>query len=124
MMSAFCMVDKRWAMMMAVCFFTSASRACWIRASLSASTLEVASSRISSGASFRIARAMETRWRSPPERVRPRSPMTVSYPLGSAAMKSWALAAFAAEIISASLAAGLPSRMFSATVPWNRKESW
>ena len=36
---------------------------------------------------------MAMRWRSPPESVRPRSPMMVSYPSGSFWMKSWARAA-------------------------------
>ena len=57
--------------------------------SFSGSTLAVASSRIMTGASFIMARAMESRWHSPPESVPPASPMTVSYPCGSFRMKSW-----------------------------------
>ena len=45
---------------------------------LSTSRLAVASSRSTMGASLRMARAMEMRWRSPPESVSPFSPMTVS----------------------------------------------
>src|SRR5712692_2944762 len=48
-------------------------------ASLSESRLEVASSRIRMRGSARIARAIETRWRCPPESFTPRSPMIVSY---------------------------------------------
>jgi hypothetical protein len=47
-------------------------------ASVSASRLAVGSSRIRIGASFRMARAMAMRCRSPPLSVAPRSPMTVS----------------------------------------------
>src|SRR2546423_5725517 len=36
---------------------------------------------------FSSARAMEMRWRSPPERSAPRSPTIVSYPCGSRRMK-------------------------------------
>ena len=46
------------------------------------SSAEVASSSTRIGASLRIARAIEIRWRSPPLSIRPRSPMTVSYPVG------------------------------------------
>ena len=47
-------------------------------ASVPASTALVGSSRIRIGASFRNARAREIRWRSPPDKVRPRSPTAVS----------------------------------------------
>lgn len=40
------------------------------------------------GASFKMARAMEMRCFSPPEKLPPPSPTTVSYPLGRAMMKS------------------------------------
>ena len=42
------------------------------------SSADVASSRISIGASLRKARAIASRWRSPPEKRAPRSPTTVS----------------------------------------------
>jgi len=45
------------------------------------------------GAFLRIARAIDTRWRSPPERRAPPSPMTVSNPCGRLVMKSRAWAA-------------------------------
>ena len=52
--------------------------------------LAVASSRIRKRGFMRKARAMAMRCFCPPLRVTPRSPMTVSYPLGSSAMKSCA----------------------------------
>jgi acetyl-CoA acetyltransferase len=60
-------------------FITSASAAC-TRASVSASRALVASSRIKIGGSLSNARAIERRWRSPPENSRPRSPALVSKP--------------------------------------------
>ena len=47
-------------------------------ATVEASTEEVASSRIKIRGSARNARAIATRWRCPPESVRPRSPTSVS----------------------------------------------
>ena len=49
-----------------------------IASSVVASTEEVASSRIRIRGSASRARAIATRWRWPPERVRPRSPTRVS----------------------------------------------
>ncbi len=54
------------------------SRASWIRRSVSVSTLEVASSRISTRGSLSRARAMAMRCFCPPDRVAPRSPTGVS----------------------------------------------
>ena len=56
----------------------SRSIACWISTSDSESRREVASSRIRIGASARKARAMATRWRSPPDSFTPRSPTRVA----------------------------------------------
>ena len=56
----------------------SSDMAVWIRCSFSGSTLAVASSSIIIGASFRIALAMEMRCFSPPDRLPPPSPITVS----------------------------------------------
>ncbi len=52
--------------------------ASWIFFSVSVSTLLVASSKIRMRGLFKMARAMLIRWRSPPERVWPRSPTIVS----------------------------------------------
>ena len=49
-----------------------------MNASLSLSSDEVASSRIRMRGSARIARAIATRWRWPPESFTPRSPTIVS----------------------------------------------
>jgi len=88
--------------------------------SLRASTLDVGSSRTRIGESASKARAMVSRWRSPPERLAPRSSTTVSYPSGRAVMKSWAFAARAAACMSAALARGRASERFSAMLRWNR----
>ena len=63
---------------------------------------------------------MAMRWRCPPESRMPRSPTTVRYPWGRAAMNSWAFAARAAASSSAAEASGLPMRRLSSTVPWKR----
>jgi len=49
----------------------------------------------------------------PPDKVVPRSPMTVRYFFGNASMKSWAFACLAASTISSSVASCFPYRMFS-----------
>ena len=58
--------------------FISSARPSWIAASLSLSSEDVASSRIRMRGSARIARAIATRWRWPPESLTPRSPTIVS----------------------------------------------
>src|SRR5712671_3161345 len=71
-------VDNRCAIANTVRPDTNRSSASWISRSVSVSTLLVASSRMRIRGSCRIARAIETRWRSPPDSVCPRSPTTVS----------------------------------------------
>ena len=56
---------------------TSPESAACTAVSFSTSRLAVASSSRITGASLRRARAIEMRWRSPPERVEPFSPITV-----------------------------------------------
>src|SRR5437879_4473558 len=75
--------------------------------SLSESRLEVASSRIKIRGSARIARAMEMRWRCPPESFTPRSPTTVSQPVGNGSAKSCTRAEWTAF------------DAFESHVPWN-----
>ena len=65
--------------------FVRASIAAWMVRSVRVSTFEVASSRMSMGASSIMARAMVTSCFCPPEREF--SPMTVSAPCGSAATR-------------------------------------
>ena len=55
-------------------------RRTWV--SVSRSSAEVASSRIRMGVRASKALASAIRWRSPPDSVTPRSPTTVSYPVG------------------------------------------
>ena len=52
--------------------------------------------------------ASETRWRWPPDRVRPCSPITVAYPSGRLVMNSSASAALAAATICSMVASGRP----------------
>jgi len=74
----------------------------------SESKADVASSKSKIGASRNMARAMASLWRWPPDKVAPCSPKSVSYPLGSAEINSWAKAAFAADSISFCEAPVLP----------------
>ena len=107
--------------------FPASSRArarCDLAVSFSTSRLAVASSRSTTGASFRSARAMEMRCRSPPERRAPFSPMRVRYPSGRAQTNSSQLAARAAANTSSSVASARPRRMFSITVSSNSTTSW
>ena len=94
------MVLSRWAMMTVVRPCISRLSASWTRTSDSLSRELVASSSSRMRGSLRIARAMAIRCRCPPLSFVPRSPTTVSYCSGKPMMKSWALAALAAAIIS------------------------
>ena len=71
-------VERRCAMTTTVRPVMRLLSAVWTSDSLSVSRAEVASSRMRTGAFFRMARAMARRWRSPPERRKPFSPMMVS----------------------------------------------
>ena len=71
-------VARRCAITTTVLPAVSWPMACWMSCSFSGSTLAVASSRMTMGASFRMARAMERRWRSPPDSVAPPSPRRVA----------------------------------------------
>ena len=79
---------SRWAIMMTVLSWVNSAMASMSSFSFYGSTLAVASSRMMTGASFMMVRAMDIRWRSPPESVAPPSPMTVSKPSGSAMINS------------------------------------
>ena len=78
MRSAPATVRIRWAMTSTVLPASRRERAPWTLVSFSTSRLAVASSSRTMGASFKRARAMEMRWRSPPESLAPFSPMGVS----------------------------------------------
>ena len=112
-------VRMRCAMIRTVFSLTSADSADCTSVSFSASSEAVASSMITMGASFRIARAMEMRCRSPPDSIEPFSPITVSYPFGSLSTNPSHCAARAACKTSSSEAPCLPMRMFSFTVLLN-----
>ena len=71
-------VFSRWAIMMMVLSWVNASIARCNSSSFSGSTLLVASSKMMMGAFFSMARAMEIRCFSPPDKVPPPSPITVS----------------------------------------------
>jgi len=90
-------------------FINSSSAACTFISVVASSAL-VASSRIRMGGFFTNARAIERRWRSPPESIRPRSPTLAAKPSGLASMKSSACAFAAAARISSSVASGRPTR--------------
>ena len=70
-LSIFLSVDRRWATAMTVFPFIRRARAFSISISDSLSRAEVASSKMSIGAFWRMARAMARRWRSPPESLTP-----------------------------------------------------
>ena len=93
-------------------------------ASLSASSPAVGSSRSSSGASRRKARARAIRCRCPADSPAPCSPNLVASPSGRSATKVAASAWRRAAHTSASPASGAPSRTLSATVPLNRYGRW
>ena len=94
-------VLNRCAMISVVRPARSASTAAAIRASLSASIWLVASSITRIAGSRRIARAMHSRCRCPPDSPLPPSPSFVSYPSRSSRMNPSAWAASAASTIRA-----------------------
>ena len=76
--SASAIVERRWAITNVVRPAIASARASLMLCSVEASTEEVASSRISTRGSATSARAIASRWRWPPDSVRPRSPTWVS----------------------------------------------
>ena len=72
------MVDDRWAMRRTARSSISAPSATCTSCACSSSSADVASSRTSTGASLRKARAIAMRWRCPPDNRVPRSPHTVA----------------------------------------------
>mmetsp|Transcript_7444 Transcript_7444/g.11237 ORF Transcript_7444/g.11237 Transcript_7444/m.11237 type:complete len:144 (+) Transcript_7444:293-724(+) len=92
--------------------------------SLSLSKALVASSSSRTAGFFTTARAMAILCFCPPLSMAERSPTSVLYPCSNDMMKSCAFAALAAATTSASLAPGLPYRMFSLMVPVKSTGSW
>jgi hypothetical protein len=82
MRSACSMVDRRWAMTSVVRPASAARARPARRVRSRLSSAEVASSRIRTGASLYIARAIARRWRWPPDSWLPLWPITVSRPCG------------------------------------------
>mmetsp|Transcript_40160 Transcript_40160/g.99253 ORF Transcript_40160/g.99253 Transcript_40160/m.99253 type:complete len:232 (+) Transcript_40160:167-862(+) len=116
-LSALRMVESRCAITSVVRLFaaSSASSAACTTRSLSVSSAEVASSRMSTTGFLITARAIATRCFCPPDSWP--CATRVANPSGSAAMKSKAFAVRAAASISSCVAPGLPYAMFSAMVP-------
>ena len=71
-------MDRRCAISIVVRPAMTRRSVAWIAASATGSTALVASSSTSTRGSVINALASANRWRWPPDRVRPRSPMTVS----------------------------------------------
>ena len=87
------------------------------------SNAEVASSKITIGAFFKKALAIATLCFCPPERSVPLSPIGVSKPNSKSVIKSYKHAISIAVSISACVALGFPSMIFSRIVPENKKLS-
>ena len=85
----------------------------WMASSVRLSSALVASSRINTRGSASRARAMPTRWRSPPESFKPRSPTGVDMPLGRASMKGPSSAASAAARTWSGVASGWAKAMLA-----------
>ena len=105
-MSQLLIVDNLWAIIKLVLPFIKFNIACWILSSVLVSTLLVASSNINIEGFDNTALAIANNCFSPALKLLPPSERTVSYPSGSLDMNLWALAIFAADIISKSVAAG------------------
>ncbi len=103
------------------------SRIC---SSVSVSTADRESSRISTAESISRALAMELLCFWPPERVTPRSPTRVLYSSGNPMILSWMQAALAALLMLARssglslILSSSPKAIFSSRVSENRKLSW
>lgn len=98
------MVDRRCAITSVVRFSAICLRSAWMAFSDFESKAEVASSKIRMRGFLSIARAMATRYFSPPKNLRPRSPTSVSYLSGSVSIKSWIWACCAARMTSSCVA--------------------
>ncbi len=115
--SAVWMVDRRCATIKLVRPSIIFANAFWIFSSVRVSMEEVASSKINIGGRQSITRAMHSSCFCPCDKLPPSSPISVSYPCGRRLIKLCACAAFAAAMISSSLAPGFPIARFSRIVP-------
>ena len=114
------MVDSLWDTKITVLSFPIFFRDLKIILSFRESRLLVGSSRSKSGASCRNALATPILCFSPPERVSPNSPTSVSYPFGRLSINSCRDAFFAASTISSLEAPGFAIAMLLAIESWNR----
>ena len=123
-MSAFLIVLSLWAITKLVLPFIRLSMALWILCSVLVSTDDVASSRIITGLSARIALAIVRSCLWPAETLDASSFNSKSYPPGNVLMKWCAWADLAAAITSSSVASSLPYLIFSIIEPLNNHVSW
>mmetsp|Transcript_16166 Transcript_16166/g.38334 ORF Transcript_16166/g.38334 Transcript_16166/m.38334 type:complete len:128 (-) Transcript_16166:1313-1696(-) len=108
-LSASMTVLRRCAMMIVVLPSFIWDSWAWMAFSVIVSSADVASSSKRMGGFLSSVRATATRCFSPPLRRRPRSPTTVSYPIGNLCeMGSWIFAAEATLFTSSSSTPGLP----------------
>ena len=108
MQSALRIVERRCATTKLVLPSMSSSNAAWTCSSVRVSMLEVASSNSRIAGSVSITRAMQSSCFWPAENDPPSSPITVSYPSGSAAMNASACARRAASTTCSRVASGRP----------------
>ena len=92
----------------------------FLTGTVSAGNALVASSTSSTGAGFTSARAMLTRWRSPPDNAVPASPTTVCSPSGRRAVSSSTRASAVAVASASASASGSPTRTLSRIEPSKR----
>ncbi|MPM71138.1 hypothetical protein SDC9_118101 [bioreactor metagenome] len=123
MRSAFKMVLRRCAITKLVRPLIASSIAFWILASVTVSTLLVASSKINKLGSVIIVRAILINCFCPVLNKLFSSETSVSYPFSNDMIKSWILACFAALMTSSSVASGLPNVILSRIVPENNTDS-
>ena len=117
-LSASRIVERRCATMKLVRPFIIVRNAFCIRISVLVSIEEVASSRISIGGRHNMTRVIQRSCFCPCDRLPPSSVISVSYPFDSLRIKLCAWLAFAAAIISSSVASGFPIQIFSRMVPF------
>ena len=117
MISASRIVERRCATMKLVRPFIIRANASCILISVLVSIEEVASSKISIGGRQSITLVIHKSCFCPCERLPPSSEITVSYPFGRRLIKLCAWDAFAAAMISSSVASGFPIVIFSRIVP-------
>ena len=117
-------VDRRWAMTIEVRPLISSAMPRSITRSVSGSTLAVASSRIRISGSRASARANATSWRSPDEKLAPRSRTRASSPSGRDAITRSAPTRRAAARMRSSSIVASPRPMLSRSVPANMNTSW